>query len=281
MGVVGARSVSWGDVSCPSATLAVWCSAWLYGTAGADDVLDALHAWGDEHGFVAADDDTATLLDMPASTAPALGPAEFLGLLRRNSATGARLALPVPGDVRGLGAHGALTKAALRAGEAAVFSTDTAGTVGVVAEHLAEGLVRWSVFHVDTAVPAEHTGLGEAEHLLSDAVRDSAVTLGELDIARERPGVRDELSTRLRSRCHASWPRRTPQRALRVLQRADEVHAIVELALTDEPGGAHSASAATKRAEALRPLSNAVRTARCAAVDESVRVLTQQAARES
>jgi hypothetical protein len=57
------------------------------------------------------------------------------------------------------------------------------------------------------------------------------------------------------------------------------VSAILELAMEDEPGGALSASAALKRAEALRPLFAAVRTARCAAVADAVRALSDHAGR--
>jgi hypothetical protein len=64
-----------------------------------------------------------------------------------------------------------------------------------------------------------------------------------------------------------------PQQALRVLQHADEVEAILAAAKIDEPGGALSASAATARREALRPIETAVRVARRAAVAEAVRVL--------
>jgi len=64
-------------------------------------------------------------------------------------------------------------------------------------------------------------------------------------------------------------------RALHVMRRADEVEAILELAAADEPGGAVSASAAERRAEALRPLDAAVRQARRAAVLEAVRGFTR------
>src|SRR5438445_6992925 len=37
------------NVTSPSATLVVWTSAWLHGVAAADDVLDALHTWADQH----------------------------------------------------------------------------------------------------------------------------------------------------------------------------------------------------------------------------------------
>jgi hypothetical protein len=64
-----------------------------------------------------------------------------------------------------------------------------------------------------------------------------------------------------------------------VLRRAEEVAAILAIAHIDEPGGALSASAAVKRADALRPLSDAVRHARAASVNEAVRVFAEQADR--
>jgi hypothetical protein len=64
-----------------------------------------------------------------------------------------------------------------------------------------------------------------------------------------------------------------PGRALRVLQQADEVEAILAAASIDDPGGALTATAAQARTAALRPLATAVREARRAAVTEAVRVL--------
>lgn len=262
-------------VSCPSATLTVWCAAWLNGAAASDDVIDALHSWGDEHEFRAGDTATATVLGLPVDR-HGLTAAEFLTVLRGFGATTAWLALPVPGDIRGLGDHHEMRKTALRAGEAAVFPGVPSGALGVVGEPVAEGLTRWTVFDMPLPAVPEHTGIGEAERLLNDAVRDSAATLQNLDLTGERPGAHDELAARLRSRPHTEWPAGTPQRPLRILQRTDEIAAIVELAHRSDPGGAQSASAADNRAAALQPVTTAVRTARCAAADEAVRVLTRQ-----
>ncbi|WP_199432368.1 hypothetical protein [Qaidamihabitans albus] len=259
---------------CPSATLAIWSSAWLHGAAASDDTLDALMPWGEEHAVVAADPGTAETFDVPVSGAVPAAPARLLPSLRRLGAADMRLVLPVPGDVRGLGGGGPFTEAALRAGEAMVLP---ALGYGVVPQPIAEGLLRWTVFPLASTVASEYTGLGEAEHGLTDAIRDSAGALQSLDVARERPGVRAELSAKLRSTPKLDWPPGTPGRALRVLQRAEEVGAILALAHADEPGGALSASAVTRRADALRPLSDAVRTARCAAVNEAVRVFADQA----
>ena len=150
-----------------------------------------------------------------------------------------------------------------------------------VPEPIAEGLMRWTVFSLVSAPPPEFQPLGEAEHGLTDAIRSSAGALQALDVASDRPGVRAELSAHLRSRPDVAWPAGTPGRALRVLQRAEEIAAILAIAQTDDPGGAISASASSLRAEALRPLADAVRIARCAAVNEAVRVFAEQADRPS
>ncbi|MPZ85281.1 MAG: hypothetical protein GEV28_34810 [Actinophytocola sp.] len=263
-------------MSSPSATMAVWSSAWLSGTAAADDVLDALQDWAELHEVVAADESLAATLEIPVRGEPGGAPAALLAALRRSGVDGGRLVMPVPGDVRGLGGPSAFATEALRAGEAVVLDN-----LGVVPERVGrpvdDGIVRWIVFDVGQLPPAANVPLGEAEHELTGAMRVAAGMLIELGVAKQRAGVREELQARVAERTKASWPAGMPPRALRVLQRAAEVAAILELAMEDEPGGALSASAALKRAEALRPLFHAVRTARCAAVAEAVRVLSDHA----
>ncbi|GLY67696.1 hypothetical protein [Amycolatopsis taiwanensis] len=263
---------------CPSATLTVWTSAWLSGAAASDDVLDALLAWGEAHEVVAADAEAAVTLNLPLTGDFPVTPVQLLAALRARGAASARLVLPVPGDVRGLGPAGRLAEAALRAGEATLLPGIG---FGIVPQPIAEGLMRWSVYKVDIPAAADQVGLGEAEHGLTDAIRDSAGALKALDVARDRPGVRAELTAWLKARPKLSWPAGTPGRALRVLQRAEEIGGILALAQADDPGGALSASAAVRRADALRPLGDAVRVARHAAINEAVRLFTEQAERPS
>lgn len=267
------RSVKSNVVCCPSATFAVWSSAWLNGVAASDDVLDALEAWGEAHDVVAADGQAAEAFDLPLAFNRPASPVQLLVALRAQGATGVGLVLPAPGDVRGLGGGGPFTDAALRAGEAAVLSEIG---FGLVPQVIAEGLMRWTVFALREPTPVEYLGLGAAEQDLTDAIRASAGALQALDVASERPGVRAELSARLRSVPEVEWPVGTPGRALRVLQRTEEVAAILAIAQIDDLGGALSASAAIQRADALRPLSNAVRHARAASVNEAVRVFGEQ-----
>lgn len=258
-----------------SATLVVWTSAWLHGAAAADDVLDALGFWAELHEVVADDDGTATALDLPGPDEAPVGPALLLASLRRANATTARMVIPVPGDVRGLGGSGPLGKSALRAGQAVVLPEVG---VGLVPKLVADGVMRWTVFDLPNATPGEHVPIGEAEHGLASAMREAATALVTLDVARHRPNVRAEIAELSAEQTKVAWPAGMPPRALRVLQRAAEVAAILTVAASDAPGGAVSATATRARDEALRPLSEAVRRARLAAVDEAVRVLSDQGA---
>jgi len=260
--------------------MTVWTSAWLHGVVAADDVLDALLPWAELHEVVAADEATAELLDLPEPTAVPVSPAMLLAALRRSRATTARLMLPVPGDVRGLGAsRGAFSADAQRAGEAVLLPD---AELGVVPVRIADGIVRWSVHRVVVGRGVDYVGLAEAEHALRSAVRDAAAALSALDIARHRPEVRKEIADTLAGRPRPPWPVGTPGRVLRVLEQADEVAAILAAAAgeaqTVENSAAVSASELAARAAALRPLAAAVRAARLAAVADAVRALTDHRA---
>ncbi|MHA6625335.1 hypothetical protein ACU61A_07910 [Pseudonocardia sichuanensis] len=265
---------------CPSATATVWASAWLVGAAAPDDVLDALAPWADAHDVQAADVDTARLTALPPPGERGSSLTFLLAALRRavgghEPAGPARLVLPAPGDVRGLPGPGAFSRAATEAGEGVLFPGTSLGVgLGIVPAPVADGVLRWTVHSVaDPGPPAEFVALSQAERDLRDQVRRSASVLTSLGVARHRPGVREEIAAALRARPASLWPDGMPPQALRVLQHADEVEAILAAASVDEPGGALSASAATARREALRPIETAVRVARRAAVAEAVRVL--------
>lgn len=254
--------------------MVVWTSAWLHGAAASDDVLDALQAWAEVHQVCAADDELATRTDLPGPWETAAGPALLLGALRRRGPSGGYLVLPVPGDARGLDGASAFSQRAMKTGEAAVLPE--AG-LGLVPEPITEGILRWTVFELGELPPPEHVPVGEAEHGMSAAMREAAGTLTDLDVAGKRPGVRGEIAEAVAGRTEPPWPDDSPQRCLRVLQRATEVDAILRVATEDTPGGALSASATRARSDALRPLFSSVRTARRAAVAEMARVFADRA----
>lgn len=261
--------------------MTVWVSAWLHGSAAADDVLDALVPWAELHEVVAADELTAALFDLPLPPDPPCSPAMLLAAVRRAGGSTARLILPVAGDMRGLAPssqrQGSFGWESLRSGQGVLLP---GADIGVVPSDVAESVVRWTVHRIGTSPngTAEYVGLTAAEHALRSAVRDAAATLSALDIARHRPEVRDQIADTLAARPRPPWPAGTPGRVLRVLENADEVMAILTAAAGDD-GAAVSASEARARTDALRPLAAAVRAARLAAVAEAVRVLTDRAGR--
>lgn len=249
----------------------MWSSAWLAGAAAPDDVLDALAPWAQAHDVQAADEETAIFTSLSAPGTPVSSLAFLLATLRRSGRGPARMVLPVPGDIRGLPGPGAFSREATAAGEGVLFAD---AALGVVPRTVADGVVRWTVYRVPDPGPVpEYVALNQAERDLREQVRQSASVLTSLGVARHRPGVREEIAAALRSRPASLWPAGMPGQALRVLQHADEVEAILAAAQVDEPGGALSASAAQARREALRPIETAVRVARRAAVAEAVRVL--------
>ncbi|WP_374727594.1 hypothetical protein [Haloactinomyces albus] len=257
--------------------MVVWASAWLHGAAASDDVLDALQVWAEAHEVRTAEDELASRLDLPGPEDSPAGPALLLAALRKAGAARGELVLPVAGDVRGLDGSTEFSRAALHRGEAVVLADAGLGLVPRQPDPAAEGILRWTVFELDDLPPAEHLPIGEAEHGMASAMREAASTLTDLDIAKRRPGVRNEIAETVSSRPNPSWPEDVPQRPLRILQRASEVEAILWAATDDAPGGALSASATRARTDALRPLFDSVRAARRSAIAEMVRVLADRA----
>lgn len=265
-------------VSSPSATLTVWAGSWLAGDSAPDDVIDALHQWAPMHIVGASDAETAvaTGLAWPGvqdGAAPVL-----LRLVRQATEADAaemRLVLPAPGDVRGLPAGTGFARAALDAGEGVLVGEPGRPGIGLVPVVEGPDVLRWTVFPV-ASVPTvgEHTGLGEAEYAMREAIRDAADALLQLSSVRTgRPGTdpRRRIAEALDDRAHHRYPDSVPTRALRILDSADQVAAILAVAENDSPTEAPSASSAAAREQLLRPLWSAVRTARVAAVSACVR----------
>ncbi|MDH6678842.1 hypothetical protein M2284_003055 [Rhodococcus sp. LBL1] len=265
-------------VSSLSATLTVWAGSWLAGDSAPDDVIDALHQWAPMHIVGASDAGTAmsTGLGWPGVQDGA-GPI-LLRLVRQAAASDAaevRLVLPAPGDVRGLPAGTGFARAALDAGEGVLVGETGQPGIGLVPVVEGPDVLRWTVFPIETVpAPGAHTGLGEAEYAMREAIRDAADALLQLSsVHTGRPGTdpRRRIAEALDDRAHHRYPDAVPTRALRILDSADQVVAILAVAEDDSPTEAPSASSAAAREDLLRPLWTAVRTARVAAVSACAR----------
>ncbi|WP_313675990.1 hypothetical protein [Mycolicibacterium sp.] len=268
---------------CPSVSLSVWSNAWLAGRAAPDDVLDALNAWAPIHSVTAYDAVAAGRTGLPWPDVDNAGPMSLLQTVR--TATGPRrldgpagtsisLALPVPGDVRGLPVGTQFQTDALDAGEAVIVSSPDGTAIGLVPAFevddedapLPRETLLWSVYSLPNPPVADYMDLGEAEYALRSAVRSAADALDGLRLVAGAEDPRSLVEEVLQATCHHGIPEHAPSRAVRVLSTAAHVDAIITVSSGVAPIGTQSASEARIADSALRPLSSVVRAARAAAV---------------
>lgn len=228
-----------------SARLAWWLTAWLRGAEVTDHVLDAI-----------TDGDLAHSVDGLAEGTAML---DLLLGARRAGATGAGLALPLEGDLLGLGGPRDFNIAAIDSGEAVVI-----GSWAVVPEVLGE-VCHW---RVHPAARRQLPDVGEADRLLRAGLIDTADLLAGLDVARWRPEVADQLMN-LGHRPSLDAPLGTPPRCVDLAARGLQAWAIADLALEDD-GGALTAFEMEARRGALQPLERAARRALVAACSPEV-----------
>jgi hypothetical protein len=271
---------------CPSVSLSVWANAWLAGRAAPDDVLDALSQWAPRHSVTAYDSVAAGRTGLPWPDLNDAGAVSLLQTLRTaagppGSAPAIEVALPVPGDVRGLPAGTQFQRDAVTAGEAIIVARDPSAAIGLVPDFDYGDIddesefepepcgLSWTVYSVSGAPTAEYLDLGEAEYALRSAVRSAADALGALragaagaDVADPRGLVEHVLESARQHRI----PDHAPTRALRVLENAAHVDAIITVSSGLIPIGLQSSSEVRIASDALRPLTGVVRSARMAAV---------------
>jgi hypothetical protein len=223
-----------------SARFALWFSAWTSGVVSLDDARDAIVGEDAAH-------DVAGLPDQEPSVPLILA----LGMLRAAGATAAGLALPVPGDPLGLAGPGGFNTEALEAREGVVFE---GSDLGLVPDRVGAGVV-WTCHRAESRrhVPDP----SEADTSLRQALVTASDTLADLDVARWRPEVADELIT-LRQAADYKFPTGMAPRAMRLASLATRCRAIVDLALVDDGGSVTAAEADARRA-ALTPLDHAAR----------------------
>jgi hypothetical protein len=229
----------------PAARVSSWLNAWLVGDVPADSVIDGLNAAGSAE------------FAMPDGSAP-LPAALLLGEIRRWGAVRASLAMPVPGDLTGLGGPADFNADALDAGQAVVVHGPDIGLVPVThGTH-----ERWR--GTAATPPAYLPDVASADAQLRAAVREAADRLADLDVAAWGPDVADALLN-LRAGARFSSPMwfgsaratQAAASALRIMSVADAADRV--------DSGPLTAAEAASRAEALRPLAAAAREALVAA----------------
>jgi hypothetical protein len=275
---------------CPSVSLSLWANAWLAGKAAPDDVLDALSLWAPTQSVTAYDAVAAGHTGLPWPDVNEAGTVSLLQTLRAavgpsRTRPAINVVSPVPGDVRGLAPGTQFGRDALAVGEAVIISNpdDPTTAIGLVPEFTyAEDdggspelcALAWIVYSLPGAPVLEHYELGDAEYGLRSAVRSAADALGTIglgsacDVADPRGLVEQILES---SRQHRI-PEHAPTRALRVLENAAHVDAIIAVSagLSRLPTG-NSSSETQIASDALRPLASVVRSARMAAVGAILR----------
>ena len=275
---------------CPSVSLSLWANAWLAGKAAPDDVLDALSVWAPKQSVTAYDAVAAGHTGLPWPDVHDAGTVSLLQTMR--AAVGRTMSvltcghrmrgtinmvLPVPGDVRGLAPGTQFERDALNAGEAVIIANpdDPDTAVGLVPEFCNEDLgdlegavdeqsapafraLSWTVYSLPGAPVFDHHELGAAEYALRSAVRSAADALGAVGPGSAAADVDDPrglVEQLLESTRQHRIPAHAPSRAIRVLENAAHVDAIIAVGAGPRIAG-----------DALRPLSAVVRSARIAAV---------------
>lgn len=261
---------------CPSVSLSVWTNAWLAGHAAPDDVLDALSMWAPTQSVAAYDAVTAGNTGLPWPERPEPTAVSLLATVRTAAGTTGmplsgpiRPVLPVPGDVRGLPSGTEFARQALAVGEAVVIARPGTAAVGLTPAfgETCETL-SWTVYALSEVPAVPHHDLGDAEYALRSAVRDAAATLSTVGAQYSGPDdPRDLVEQLVESARHHRIPGHAPSRAVRVLENAALVDAIVTVGAEPAVAAAQSSSQAQHAAAVLGPLVSVVRSARAAAVE--------------
>jgi len=229
-----------------SARFALWFSAWCQTLVSLDEARDA----------VVGEDAAHHVTGIPGQPDPVPLILAF-GLLRGAGATGAGLALPVPGDPLGLAGPATFNAAVLEAEQGVVL---TGTDLGLVPVRAGAGVV-WAAHPASShrQVPDP----SEARTALQRMLLEAADRLADLEVARWRPEVAEELMA-LRRQTVLDVPRAMSARATALAALASRCRTIVALALEDD-GAALTATESEQRRAALSPLDHAARRALVAA----------------
>ncbi|MBA0050523.1 hypothetical protein E0L36_06300 [Streptomyces sp. AJS327] len=269
-----------------SGRLAAWGNALLAGAVSPDAAAAS----------ITGEDVTHRVTDLPLAAGRTgvepvpVGLTLALGRLRALGVRGLRVALPAAGHPLGLTGPPEFNERALEVGEAVLAPEAGIGLVPVVHSAGPDGgepgqladprfgpadthtEVVWECLPVRVAPPADVPTLSEAERELAEAMRSATEALTRLDVAGSGP-VADAALEAYRARAEAGREVLAPgypPRAVRVLELAQRVGALVSIAQGDGGdgrayGGAVSASEIATRSALLRPVERTARRAQVAA----------------
>ncbi|MFJ7908112.1 hypothetical protein [Kitasatospora sp. NPDC096204] len=247
-----------------SGRLTAWGNALLAGLVPPDDAATA----------VLGTDEIHRVTGLPGDeSGEQHGLTWALGRLRVLGVKGLRLALPSAGHPLGLTGPRAFNEQAMNAGEAVLAVGAPLGLVPEVEVYGPAGdrsaTVLWRCSEVNDTPPADVPSLHEAERELADGLREATVMLAHLDVAGAGPEALRALDA-YRRRGHSELlAPGYPSRAVRVLESARQVSALLAIA-SGGHGAAVSASEMAARQSALAPLWRTARRAQVAAYNALV-----------
>jgi hypothetical protein len=182
-----------------------------------------------------------------------------------------RLALPVPGDVRGLAGPSAFRADALTAGEA-VYGRDCGLTVlsGRETPSSAGRELIWHRAEV-SELPPDPISIADAEHDLTESIRETASLFARRGVTSWLTDIAPALSDARRAGERLHLPASHPPRAVRLIAQAERLSAV--LTVVDSDGTAQlTAADVGERDQALAPLRLAVRRALLAGYNAAAEV---------
>lgn len=240
------------------AQLVAWGSAWLAGAAAFDDVLDAVTGTGRHVGGCGFG---------PGPNPVGAALAEW----KRAGTSVLTLALPVPGDVRGLAGPPEFRNAALTAGEA-VYGRDFGLTVlpGRDTPSSAGREVIWHRAEICEPRP-DPISMADAEHDLTESIRETASLFAQRGVTSWLTDIAPALSDARRAGERLHLPASHPPRAVRLIAQAERLAAVLIVVDSDDTAQL-TARAVSERGQALAPLRLAVRRALVAGYNAAAEV---------
>lgn len=242
-----------------SGLLAAWGTSFLSGTQPLDEVIDKV---------IGEDVQRVNALPIGSSTEGQDLPLSWaLTELKQASETRLHAVFPSPGDPCGL-PPGPVATAALTAGEAVV--APSLQIVLIPFEDSDEQLdVTWQCFSAEAKL--EEISPAEADFDLAEAMMAATARLTDLDVASWNPDRGRVALHHLREAQTDILPHDFPPRAGKLLLRASKLVGVLDVAHRDANGGAINSYESQARAQALAPLSRAVRRAMMAGYNAAPR----------